>query len=155
MAWFNRGKHLSFDPNASGVGEAPFSLLLDRILVALMNAEFTANIDTQEQFDDISPTETVTDGYTARGSGIEMTGKVITREDSTDRIYFDADNHAFGALGAVTPGGINAIVIMREQDSGATNANTELIATIATTLTVTNGGPVTIIWNSSGVLQGT
>jgi len=154
MVWFQRGKHMFFNPSATGVGEAPFAILTDRILVALMKTSYSVDVAAHEQFNDINEDEIITTGYTPRGNLQEVTGKVVTRDDAGGRIYFDADDHTYtSALGASVQDTFNKIVILREQDSGATNANTELVAHAATGSVTTNGAPVTLVWNSQGIIQ--
>lgn len=154
MVFYNRGKHIVMDPNtATGLGETPFDLLTDIIRVALMGTAYAINIDTHEQFDDISANEIVVTGYTARGDGRELGTKTITRNNSFDRIEFDAADLVFSAIGNMTNQTFDQIVIMREQDAGATDANTELIAHRDIQGLTTNGGDVTLQWNVDGILQ--
>lgn len=153
MVWYNRGKHLQADPNAVGVVEGPYLLLLDVIKIALMQTTYSPNIDTHEQFDDISASEIVATGYTARGNGIQLTTKVVVRDDTNDRAEFNADFLSYTGIGNGTNDTFDQISVMRETDAGPTNANTELLATVVVASTTTNGGTITLVFDAQGLLQ--
>ena len=154
MPYYNRGKLITMDPNtASGLGETPLDLLTDRIVVPLMSTSYTPNIDTDEQFDDIVANEITATGYVSRGDGLTLASKAITVDNTNDQAEFDAADLTFTAIGNGTNDTISYCVIAREQDAGATNANTELLAYMDVDNTVTNGGNVTLSWNADGILQ--
>lgn len=156
MVWYNRGKHIMMNPSAAGVGEPPFTLLTDEILIALMLNAYSINIDTDEQFDDIATSEisnsSVTN-YTARGNGILLASKAITVDNTGDRAEFDADDLVYTAIGNGTNATFDQIVVARQQDAGDTDANTELLAHTSVSATITNGGNVTLVFNAEGLLQ--
>jgi hypothetical protein len=143
-----------FDRSEGTMGELPMDLLTDIIRVALMKTTYEVNIDSHDQFDDVEASEIVCTGYAARGDAVELTTKTITRQDDFDRVTFDADNHTFTSIGGAVNDTFDQVVIMREQDASATNANTELLAHLLTPEQTTTGGTVTLIWNAVGVLQG-
>ena len=158
MVWYQRGRHIVMDPNtASGLGETPLNLLLDIIRIALMKTTYSINVDTHEQFDDIAASEIVADNYAARGDAIQLGTKAIARNDGADQVEFDAADHTYVGIGH-SGGGTNndtfdQIVVMREQDAGATDANTELIGHVGVGSTTTNGGDVTLVFAGTGLLQ--
>ena len=156
MVWYNRGKFITFDTTAAGVGEPPYAPLLDKIIIGLFLASYSINIDTHEQWDDIAVSEisnsSVTN-YTARGNAIELASKAIARDDTNDRSEFDADDLVYTAIGNGTNATFDQIVVAREQDAGATDANTELLAHTTVSSTTTNGGNVTLVFNAEGLLQ--
>jgi hypothetical protein len=155
MVWYNRGKFIIFDRTAAGVGEPPLDLLLDMVKIALMLEAYVINIDTHEDFADIVVSEisnsSVTN-YTARGNGIELASKAIARDDAADQSEFDADDLVYTAIGNGTNATFDQLVVMREQDAGATDANTELLAHATVSATTTNGGNVTLVFNTDGLL---
>lgn len=153
MVFYNRGKFIIMDASAAGVGEPPLALLLDRILIALMKTTYAINIDTHEQFDDVSASEIVATGYVARGDGNQLTGKATARDDPNDRTEFDATDLIYTTIGNGANDTFDQIIVMREQDAGATNVNTELLAHAAVPSTTTNGGNVTLVFNVEGLLQ--
>lgn len=155
MVWYNRGKHIIFDRTEATMGELPLDLLTDIIRVCLMKTTYSVDIDAHEQFDDIAASEIVCTSYSARGDGVELTTKVITRQDDPDRTIFDADNHTFTSIGGAVNDTFDQVAIVREQDAGATDANTELLAHLLTPEQTTTGGSITLVWNAAGVLQAT
>ncbi len=153
MVWLNRGKHTIFDRTAASVGEPPLDLLLDRVLIALMQTSYTPNIDTDEQFDDISASEISALGYVARGDSNPLAGKGIVVDNTNDRSEFDATDLVYSSIGGGPDDTFDQIVVMREQDAGATDANTELIATVVVPSTTTNGGNITLVFDAEGLLH--
>lgn len=151
MAFYSRGKHITFNTSAAGLGEAPYAPLLDIMNVALMRVAYVFNADTQEQFDDIVANELVATSYASRGNA--LAGKVFTRDDGNSRIEFDATDLVFTAIGNGTNDTFDEIVVNREQDAGATDANTELVASALVSATTTNGGNITLVFNVEGILQ--
>lgn len=150
MVWFNRGRHITFNTSAAALGEAPYAPLLDVMKIALMRAAYTIDIDTHEQFDDISANEIVATGYTTRG--FVLASKTMTRDDTNDRTEFDAADQVF-TIGNGTNDTFDQIVICREQDSTPTAANTELLSHAVVPTTLTNGGQITLAFNAEGILH--
>jgi len=155
MVWYNNGKGLMLDPNLSPVGEGPLLLLSDRIIIALMKAAYAVDIDAHHDFADtgVSTNEIVCTGYTARGDNNPLAGKTVTVDDANDRAEFDANDLVYTALGNGTNDTFDEIIIMREQDAGATDANTMLLAHASVSSTTTNGGNITLVFNAEGILQ--
>ena len=66
---------------------------------------------------------------------------------------FDAADPVYATIGNGANDTFDQIVVIREQDAGVTNANTELLATAFVPSTTTNGGNITLIINVEGLLQ--
>lgn len=154
MAFYQRGRHIIMDPNSAvGLNETPLNLLTEKVLCILLKDSYVFNATTHEQFDDISASEIVATGYTARGDANPLAGKAIARDDANVRVEFDATDLVFTAIGNGVNDTIGEIAIAREQAAGQTDANTELIAHADVPNTLTNGGDVTMVWDAEGILQ--
>lgn len=155
MVYFQQGKLMQMDPSAVGIGEAPASLLTDRIVVGLMGTAFVFNAVTQEQYDDISANGIVATGYIEPGNAgsLELATKTIARNDGSTRVEFDADNLVFSPIGNGANDTFDQIILAREQDAGITEANTQLIAHASVGATTTNGGAITLNWSVDSILQ--
>lgn len=154
MSWYNRGKLLFLDPTQSA-SESPFAFASDLIKVALMKSTYSFNAD-HNTFSDASATEIVATGYTARGDGDGAGGlgtKSGTENDTNDRAEWDAADHVYPSIGGTSDDTIAGIIVMRSPDAGETSANTELIANVGVGSTLTNGGNITLVWNSAGILH--
>jgi len=150
MVWYNRGKWVIFDSTLEP--EAPVNLVGDVIKVALMKTSYTVLVDTHDYFDDVTASEIVATGYTARGKA--LASKVITKNAGNNRIEFDAADLTWSPLGNGTNDTFDQIILLREPDTGATDANAVLIAHAVIPETTSNGGDVTLVWNSNGLLHG-
>ncbi len=156
MVWYNTGKSIFMDPRfnwGTAMPEPPFEILLDVIFVALMKTSYSINIDTHLDFADISASEIAAAGYTARGDGVAMGGKGVTVNNTADRAEFDANDHVYTAIGNGTNDTFDQIVIGRERTTTPTDADSPLIAHTTVTSTTTNGGNVTLVWNTDGILH--
>ena len=161
MAFFYRGKHIFFEPSVSGIGEPPFDLFSDVIVPGLMKAAPDANAyvfdpENHNQYDDISASGIVATSYVEPGnaSSLPITSPTITRDDPNGRTEYDGADTPYTIGGAVNDT-FDQVVITREQTSGKSEANTELIAHSTVGATTTNGGTITLIWNAEGILQST
>lgn len=157
MTWYNHMKAIMFDPSfptAPAVGEAPLALLLDIIRVPLMRAAYTFDADHEAWGDaGVSSNEIAATGYVADGDGRALATKVVTQDDANDRGELDADDLAFLAIGNGLNDTIAEIILFREQDAGPTDANRLLVAHTTVPSTTTNGGDVTLVWNTEGILH--
>lgn len=156
MVWYNRGKHIVFDPNsAAGLGETPMDLVADRVVPGLMRAAYTIDIDAHEQYDDITTDSIVATNYIEPGNAgsNELAGKSLARNDTLDVAVFDATDLVYTSIGNGANDTIGELVITREQDATATEANTELIAHTDVPDTLTNGGNITLVWDGDGILH--
>lgn len=151
MVYYNRGKHITLDPSAAGLGEAPFALLLDVVKIALMKTSYSINVDTHEQFDDIASSEIVATSYPVRGEA--LASKAIAVDNTNDRAEFDAADLVYSGIGNGANDTFDQIVIMRELDTGPANATTELIAHATVNSTTTNGGDITLVFDAEGILH--
>lgn len=153
MTWYNRGLHIIMDRTAAGVGEPPLDLQLDRVIACLMKTSYVPNIDTDDQFDTIAASEIAPTNYTARGNGQQLASKTVTIDLVNDHVEFDAADLVFSSIGGATNETFNKVVIAREQDAGASDANTELLGYADVNSTTTTGGDVTLTWNVEGILN--
>lgn len=153
MVYYNNPKGFTMNPSFAGVGEAPLALLLDIIRIALMQASYAIDIDTDVDFADIVADEIVATGYGARGDAIELASKVIAVDNANNRAEFDSLDLTYVAIGNGTNDTFDQISAMREQDAGATDGNTLLIAHADVPSTTTNGGDVTLQFNTEGFLR--
>lgn len=154
MVWYDVGRYVILD--ATQEGEPPVDLLGDIIRVGLFLTTYTINIATHDHWDDIAVSEISNSGvtgYVARGDGIQLGTKTITNDTGNSRAEFDAADHVYTAIGNGTNATFDQIVIGREQDAGATDANTVLLGHATVASTTTNGGDVTLQWNAEGILQ--
>lgn len=159
MVWYNVGKSIMLNPNfnwGTAMPEAPFDLLNDSILIALMLTTYTVNIDTHLDFADISTSEIANSsvtGYTARGDATDLTGKSVATDNANDRSEFTCTDHTYSAIGNATNATFDQIVVLRENETTPTNADSPLIAHATVASTTTNGGDVTLQINAEGLLQ--
>lgn len=89
-------------------------------------------------------------GYTAGfgGSGRKaLTGRVITRDDATDKVFFDANDASWPGLNAGTIGGV---ALIKEV---TTDADSPIIALLDPADLVTNGSDVTGQWAADGLVN--
>jgi hypothetical protein len=62
----------------------------DTLKLALLTNAYTANVDTHDNFDDVSGSEVSGTGYTAGGTA--LTSKAVTVDTTDDEGVFDADD---------------------------------------------------------------
>ena len=158
MVWYNHGKLTLLDPShttAPVVGEAPFALLTDRIVPGLMKTTYSINIDTDLDYADITTSGIVATSYIEPGnaSSSQLASKTVAVDNANDRAEFDAVDLVYTAIGNGSNDTFDQIVITREQDAGATEGNTLLLAHATVASTTTNGGNITLVWNAEGILQ--
>ena len=86
-------------------------------------------------------------------SSLQLLGKTITRNDTTDLATLDANDLLFTGIGNGVNDTFDQIVVTREQDAGITEGNTELIATVIVPTTLTNNGNITLVFAAAGLIQ--
>ena len=131
-------------------GEAPLDLLGDVVKLALMNTAYSINAATHDFFDDISANEITATNYSSRGNA--LASKTIAL-DGSGRSVFDAAAVTFSSIGNGTNDTTDQAVLLREQDSGATNGNSRLLSHYSIPSTTTNGGDIVIRWASTGIIR--
>lgn len=116
----------------------------DTIKVALCTSSYTPNIDSHDNFDDIT-NEVSGTGYTA--GGVALANKAVTVDNTDDEGVFDADDVSWTTSSFT----YRYAIIYKE---GASAATSPLIGYIdfSTDQTVTNG-TATIPWLSEGILN--
>ena len=116
----------------------------DTIKVALVTSSYTPDIDTHENFDDIT-NEVSGTGYTAGGAA--LANKAVTKDTTDDEGVFDADDLTWSSAS------ITARAAIVYKDTG-TPATSQLVAYIDFTEDKTaSGGDFTIQWNAEGILN--
>ncbi len=123
--------------------EGSIDLLNDTIKVALL-ASYTPDIDTHENWDDVSSTEESGTGYTAGGE--TLANVTVTQDDTDDEGVFDADDVTWNSLDVGTPA--YAIIY---KDSGSPSTS-PLIAMVELGV-ASNGQDYTISWGSEGIIN--
>jgi len=154
MAWYNHGKLIILNPSAVAQ-QAPFLLLSDVIKVSLHDSSYTMSTDSDEFYTDLS-NEIAPTAYQEES----LLSKTVVRDIANDRAEFDAADTVFDGTGDAGIGnGTNAtftdIVIWRQLDaSTGSGADWDLLAHDDTfSATTTNGGDVTLVWNTEGILH--
>lgn len=155
MVWYNNGKGLFLDPRLGSIGEPPFEIKLDVIVVGLMKTSYSIDIDSHVNYGDISASGVVASNYTEPGnSGSHaLAGVDVAVDNTNDRGEVDATDKVLTTLGNGTNDTFDQIVIAREQDSGATEGNTRLLAHTGVGATLTNGGNITLVFDGEGLLH--
>ena len=102
---------------------------------------YTPNIDSHNGLSDVSANEESGSGYTAGGA--TLAGKAVTKDTTSDRAKFDADDVTWTGLNVGTPS--HAILY------DDTHASDCLVAYWEVT-TATNGGNYTLQFGANGVL---
>ena len=135
---------LVYNKGIAEIMNGGIDLLTDTIKVGLVTSAYTANKD-----DDFWSTPEASElsgtGYTAGGK--TLSSKAINLDDTNDRAEFDAGDVTWTAINAGTAA---AAVIYKSTGTASTSP---LIVHINTGgfPVATNGGDVTIQWNSEGI----
>lgn len=139
---------------ASNLYQNGIKLILDRTIdlaadtlkVMLLSSSYTPNPDhifVSDLSGELSGT-----GYVGghAGSGRKtLASKVIGKDDSSNKAYFDAADVTWTAINAGTAA---YAVVFKE---GASDAASTVICNVDIADTVTNGGDLTIQWDSAGI----
>lgn len=116
----------------------------DTIKVALVTSSYTPDIDTHENFDDIT-NEVSGTGYTAGGA--TLANKAVTKDTGDDEGVFDADDVTWGSA-TITA---RAAIVYRSSGVAATS---QLIAYIDFAEDKSSsGGDFVMQWNAEGILN--
>lgn len=133
--------------------EAPFLVLSDIIRVSLHDETYVMSTDSDEVFTDTSNELAVTN-YDKTSQ--QLASKTVTRNFTSDRAEFDAADLVFSSIGNGANDTFHDIIIFRMPDASTASAeiHSNLIAHDDTfSATTTNGGNITLVWNSSGILH--
>jgi hypothetical protein len=137
---YNRGKYL--------IATAGANLASADLRVLLVKDTYVFDNDHNFVSDVIAGSKEISVGGYAR---VALTTKTVTEDDTNDFAYLDADDVLFAALAAgQTVGG--AVLYKFNAADGAA----EVIAFYDLTDTLTNGGDITVVWNTpanGGVLK--
>jgi len=116
----------------------------DTIKVALVTSSYSPDIDTHENFDDIS-NEVSGTGYTAGGA--DLASKAVSKDTTDDEGVFDAADLTWSSASITA----RAAILYRSSGVAATS---QLIAYIDFGEDKTaSGGDFTIQWNAEGILN--
>lgn len=117
----------------------------DTIKVALVTSTYTPNVDTHDDFADVTNEVSAT-GYTAGGAA--LTNASVTVDDTNDRAEFDANDTVWTITGSLTAA---AAIVYKDTGSAASSP---LLAyfDFGQDETATDGD-FTIEWNAEGILQ--
>lgn len=133
----------------SGTPAAMISLTGDTLKVMLVTSGYTFNPD--DRFvSSASGSEISVTGYTGGfgGSGRKsLASRTLSADDTNDRGAFDAADVTWTALSSGAT--IAAAILFKELTSDALSP---MIAYFDITDTPTNGGDITVQWNSAGLL---
>lgn len=141
MAWYNKGK--------ASILNGAVDLLADTIKVILVNNTYVFDAD-HNFISQVSSTELSGTGYTAGFSGAgrkTLAGKAVNEVDASDYAAFDANDVTWTAINAGTAAGV---ILVKEVTN---DGDSLLIAHIAFSSVVTNGGDLTLQWDANGILQ--
>lgn len=112
-----------------------------------LHTGYTPNIDTHENWDDVSATEYGTaSGYTA--GGVTLGSKTVTVDTVNDRAAVDAADIVWMGLGPLTPATPSHAIIWQDTTTPSMSA---LICYIELGTTATNGSNYTIALNAGGL----
>lgn len=149
--FFNSGKKKIADHDDADT----INLLSNTIQVMLVATTYTGNADDDFVDDgganDPASHEISVTGYTPGFGGTgrkTLAGKTIVTDDANDRAEFDANDVAWTALG--TGATIGSVILYKRNTS---DSDSQLIAKFDVTDTPTNGGDITVQWNSEGLLN--
>ena len=106
---------------------------------------YTPNIDTHENWADVSASQVSGTNYAA--GGVAVTGQAVTQDNTNDNAKFDINDPAWTSLTITTPANATPSHAILYND---THANDALICYWEVT-TVTNGGNYTLQINTAGV----
>lgn len=112
-----------------------------------LHTSYTPNIDTHDNFDDVSSTEYSTaSGYTA--GGVTLASKTVTVDTANDQADVDAADIAWTGLGPLSPATPSHAIVWKDTGTPSTSA---LICYIELGTTATNGSNYTIALNAGGL----
>lgn len=112
-----------------------------------LHTSYTPNIDTHDNWDDVSGTEYGTgSGYTA--GGVTLGSKTVTVDTTNDQADVDAADIAWTGLGPLSPATPSHAIIWKDTGTPSTSA---LICYIELGTTATNGSNYTIALNAGGL----
>lgn len=114
-------------------------------LKVTLHTGYTPNIDTHDEWTDVSATEYGTgSGYTAGGA--TLANQDVVQDDANDRGKFDADDVLWTSLGPLSPATPSHTILRDDTTTGDL-----LIAYWELGTTATNGGNYTLQWHTNGI----
>lgn len=143
---YNTAKEKIANPNLSGA----INLLSDTIKVMIVKNTYVFDPD-HDFVSDISSHELNVTGYTGGFSGSgrhTLAGKTTTRNDSADRVEFDASDESWVALGAGQT--IGGLIIYKHITN---DASSQLITFLDIPDVATNGNDFNVTWAVNGLIN--
>lgn len=138
---YNNGKEAFFNGD--------INLSTDTLKVALFPSTYSANIDTDQFWSDISASEVSGTGYTAGGA--TLTTVSVTQDNANDKAVLDADDVTFST---VTLTGVNAVrYAVLYKDTGTPGTSPLIAQFDFGSDQEPNGVDFTIQWNASGIID--
>lgn len=138
---------VTYNRAKSGFLQADFNLnATDDVKVGLVTSTYTVNIDTHEDWADIT-NELSGTGYTAGGAA--LANEAVTKDTTDDEGVFDADDVTWSSIDAGTA---DAAILYKNTGTPATSLLIAYIDSGGFPI-VTNGGDLTIQWNAEGILN--
>lgn len=112
-----------------------------------LHTGYTPNIDTHDNWDDVSSTEYGTgSGYTA--GGVTLASKTVTVDTGNDQVDVDAADVSWTGLGALSPATPSHAIIWKDTGTPSTSG---LLCYIELGTTATNGSNYSIAFNAGGI----
>lgn len=112
-----------------------------------LHTGYTPNIDSHDNWDDVSATEYGTgSGYTA--GGVTLGSKTVTVDTANDQADVDAADIVWTGLGPLTPATPGHAIFWKDTGTPSTSA---LICYMELGTTATNGSNYTIALNAGGL----
>lgn len=112
-----------------------------------LHTGYTPNIDTHDNFDDVSATEYGTgSGYTA--GGVTLASKTVTVDTANDQADVDAADISWTGLGPLSPATPSHAIFWKDTGTPSTSA---LICYVVLGTTATNGSNYAIALNAGGL----
>lgn len=126
--------------------DGDIDFLVDTIKCTL-HTGYTPNIDTHDNWDDVSATEYGTAaGYTA--GGVTLATKTTTVDTTNDQVDVDAADPSWTALGPLTPATPSHAIFWKDT---ATPTTSPLICYMVLGTTATNGSNYALALNAGGL----
>jgi hypothetical protein len=146
-AWFAEGDITFYNSAKQKLGDGSIDWDTDTINCMLIatSAAHTPDIDTHEDYADVSADEAANTNYVAKGD--VLTPSAPTKDTVNDWAEYDSTDASWTALGN---GDVSHAIVFK--DSG-TPATSWLICYVELGTTQPNGGDYTISWHADGVFK--
>lgn len=151
MTWYDHAKRLLMDPTLV-VNDGPLSLASDLLHVSLHDSSYVMDTNSDVTWGDTTNEITAT-SYNHQ----PLLSVAVTVDFPNERAELDAANTVFTNIGNGANATFTDIIIFRIPGSstgGISGFDWDLIAHDDTfSATTTNGGSITLVWNTQGILH--